>query len=145
MWPARYCNDTRSEQRAFDLTGFLLLTSALVLFLYGADHIGSHAGQACIAASFPMRAAFARFAFRKGPQALLDLRLLRGGVFPVSAQAQFLQNGIVYATQMLLPLYLIRACGRTPATVGLLLLPLGLGKTLSRFLNRVPVALNPLD
>jgi hypothetical protein len=60
---------------------------------------------------------------RKGPEALLDPRLFSSGAFPVSARAQFLQNGIVYSTQMLLPLYLIKACGRTPGEVGVLLLP----------------------
>jgi EmrB/QacA subfamily drug resistance transporter len=119
--------DARAERRPFDLQGFLLLAPALVLFLYGADHVDDYAGQACFAVALILMAAFALIASRKGPQALLDLKLFRGGVFPVSAQTQFLQNGIVYATQMLLPLYLIRSCGRTPAAVGLLLLPLGLG------------------
>src|SRR5260370_41001302 len=74
-----------------------------------------------------MAGVFARVALCKGRQALLDLEPFRKGVFPISAQIQFLQNGIIYATQMLLPLYLIRSCGRTPAAVGLLLLPPGLG------------------
>ena len=120
-------DDARAVQRAFDLQGFLLLAPALVLFLYGADHVDDHEGQACFAAALVLMAAFVRFASRKGPRALLDLKLFRGGVFPVSAQTQFLQNGITYATQMLLPLYLIRSCGRTPGAVGFLLLPLGLG------------------
>jgi EmrB/QacA subfamily drug resistance transporter len=120
-------DDSRTRQRPFDLQGFLLLAPALVLFLYGADHIEDHEGQACFAAALILIAFFAHFASRKGPHALLDLKLFRGGVFPVSAQTQFLQNGITYATQMLIPLYLIRSCGRTPAAVGLLMLPLGLG------------------
>lgn len=114
-------------RRAFDLQGFLLLSPALALFLYGTDHIRDRAGEACFALGLLMMGVFARVSRRKGRQALLDLDLFRKGVFPVSAQTQFLQNGIVYATQMLLPLYLIRICERTPAAVGLLLLPLGLG------------------
>ena len=120
-------DEARPEQRTFDLQGFLLLSPALVLFLYGADHIGDRAGQACFALGLLMVGVFARVTLRKGRQALLDLELFRRGVFPISAQTQFLLNGIVYATQMLLPLYLIRSCGRTPAAVGLLLLPPGLG------------------
>ena len=115
------------ERRPFDLPGFVLLAPALVLFLYGADHIRLRAGQACFAGSFPILLLFARYALRNGQRALLDLNLFRGGVFPVSARAQFLLNGIVFATQMLLPLYLIEGCGRTPGEVGVLLLPLGLG------------------
>lgn len=119
--------EARAARRAFDLEGFLVLSPALVLFLYGSDHIGDHEGQACFALGLLMAGVFARVALRKGVHALLDLQLFRKGVFPISAQTQFLQNGIVYAAQMLLPLYLIRSCGRTPAAVGLLLLPLGLG------------------
>ena len=115
------------QRRPFDFPGFVLLAPALVLFLYGADHIGERPGQACFVVGIAMMVAFARDALRKGSAALLDLQLLRGGVFSVSACTQFLQNGIVYVTQMLLPLYLIRACGRTPGEVGVLLLPLGVG------------------
>ncbi|MFC5863460.1 MFS transporter [Acidicapsa dinghuensis] len=120
-------SETRAQKRAFDVQGFLLLSPALVLFLYGADHIGIREGQGCFAAGVLVICVFARTALRKGRRALVDLELFRKGAFSVSAQTQFLQNGIVYATQMLLPLYLIRSCGRTPAAVGLLLLPLGLG------------------
>ena len=120
-------DDALIQRRTFDLSGFLVLAPALVLFLYGADNIRDHPGQLCFTIAIVMIIVFARGALRKGPQALLDLRLFRNGVFPVSARTQFLQNGIVYATQMLLPLYLINACGRTPGEVGVLLLPLGLG------------------
>lgn len=120
-------DEARPEPRAFDLQGFLLLSPALALSLYGADHIADRAGQASFALGLLMLGAFARIALRKGRRALLDLELFRKEVFPISARTQFLLNGVVYATQMLLPLYLIRSCGRTPAAVGLLLLPLGLG------------------
>lgn len=120
-------DDGLTQRRTFDLPGFLVLAPAMVLFLYGADNIREHTGQLSFALAIVMIVVFARGALRKGSEALLDLRLFRGGVFPVSAGTQFLQNGIVYATQMLLPLYLIRECGRTPAEVGVLLLPLGLG------------------
>jgi len=120
-------DDALIQRRTFDLSGFLTLAPALVMFLYGADNIRDHSGQLCFAIAIVMIVVFARNALRKGTAALLDLQLFRSGVFPVSARTQFLQNGIVYATQMLLPLYLIKACGRTPGEVGLLLLPLGLG------------------
>ena len=117
----------RANGRPFDLEGFLLLSPALVLFLYAADHVGDYRGQALLAAAIVLVGIFIRHARRKGAGALIDLDLFRKGPFPVSAQTQFLWNGISYATQMLFPLYLIRACGRTPGAVGLLLLPLGLG------------------
>lgn len=134
-------NEPRPERRAFDLQGFLLLSPALVLFLYGADHVGNHTGQISMTIGLLMVGAFVHVALRKGRRALLDLDLFRRGAFLVSAQARFLQNGIIFATQMLLPLYLIRSCGRTPAEMGILLLPLGLGMmvvypTLGRLTNR---------
>lgn len=120
-------DDALTQQRPFDFRGFLLLAPALVLFLYGADHIADRPGDACLGVSVALLLIFVRYALRKGPEALLDIQLLRGGVFTVSARTQFLQNGIVYATQMLLPLYLIRACGRTPGEVGWMLVPMGVG------------------
>ena len=119
--------EARTETRPFDLVGFLYLTPAMVLFLYGADHLETHSGQAFLAIALVLFALFLRHASRKGGQALLDLKLFRTGPFPTSAQSQFLWNGLNFATQMLLPLYLIRVCGRTPGQVGLLLLPLGVG------------------
>jgi MFS family permease len=63
----------------------------------------------------------------KGDVALIDLRLFRGEVFSTAAVVQFLANGVVFAGQMLMPIYLIQACGRSPGEVGLLLAPLGIG------------------
>jgi MFS family permease len=38
-----------------------------------------------------------------------------------------MSNGIAFAGQMLIPIYLIRACGLSPSATGWLLAPLGLG------------------
>src|ERR1700723_2925562 len=43
------------------------------------------------------------------------------------ARTQFMSNGVSYAGQMLIPIYLIRACGRSPSATGWLLAPLGVG------------------
>ena len=40
---------------------------------------------------------------------------------------QFMSNGILFAGQMLIPIFLIRAGGRSPSATGLLLAPLDLG------------------
>ncbi len=40
---------------------------------------------------------------------------------------QFVSNGVAFTGQMLLPIYLIRACAQSPGGVGLLLAPLGVG------------------
>ncbi len=74
---------------------------------------------------------FIRTARRKGPGALIDLRLFKRKVFPVSALTQFLSNGVAFAGQMLIPFYLVRACGNSPGATGLMLAPLGLGMACS--------------
>jgi hypothetical protein len=51
---------------------------------------------------------FARGALRKGLEALLDVRF-RSGLSLFPRRRSFCKTKIVYATQMLLPLYLIKA------------------------------------
>jgi len=64
---------------------------------------------------------------RKAGRALIDLRQFHNRTFTVAAAAQFLSNGVMFAGQMLVPLFLIQACGRSPAAMGWMLAPLGLG------------------
>jgi EmrB/QacA subfamily drug resistance transporter len=119
----------REETRAreLDLAGFALLSPGLVLFLYGSDHLGERIGLAALPVSLVLLGLFVRMARRKGASALIDLRLFRGKVFSASATTQFMSNGIAFAGQMLIPIYLIRACGRSPSATGWLLAPLGAG------------------
>jgi MFS family permease len=74
-----------------------------------------------------MFALFYRTARAKGDAALIDLRLLKGKVFSASIAAMFMLNGLSFAGQMLIPIYLVRACGLSPSRTGLLMAPLGLG------------------
>ena len=121
--------DDREETRprGLDLLGLALLSPGLVLFLYGADHVGERIGIAALVASVVLFALFARVAWAKGDDALIDLRLLRGKVFSAAIIAMFMINGVSFAGQMLIPIYLVRACGLSPSQTGLLLAPLGLG------------------
>lgn len=118
---------TEVAPRAFDFVGFALLSPGLVLFLYGADHVREPLGLGCLAVALAFLAVFVVSAHRKGDRALVNLGLFKRRVFPISAITQFLQNGIVFASQMVIPFFLIRACGRTPGATGWLLAPLGLG------------------
>jgi MFS family permease len=70
---------------------------------------------------------FFTVAIRKGDRALIDLQLFKGKTFAAATVAQFMSNGILFAGQMLIPIYLIRACGRSPSATGWLLAPLGVG------------------
>jgi EmrB/QacA subfamily drug resistance transporter len=113
--------------RHLDLVGFALLSPGLVLFLYGSDHLGERTGVVAFVASIALLAAFFRTATKKGDRALVDLLLFKGKVFSTAAASQFMSNGISYAGQMLIPIYLIRAAGRSPSAAGWLLAPLGVG------------------
>jgi predicted MFS family arabinose efflux permease len=70
---------------------------------------------------------FLKVAVHKGPRALIDLQLFKGKTFAASTVTQFMSNGVSFAGQMLIPIYLIRACGRSPSATGWLLAPLGVG------------------
>lgn len=117
--------DTR--RRPLDWLGLALLSPGLTLFLYGAERILQPAGGATFAAGIAMMAAFLWTARRKGDDALVDLHLFRGKIFSAAAVTQFLSNGVLFAGQMLLPAFLIQACGRAPADMGWMLAPAGLG------------------
>jgi EmrB/QacA subfamily drug resistance transporter len=117
--------ETRS--RELDLPGFALLSPGLVLFLYGSDHLGERIGLTALLLSIVLLALFFRMAIREGDRALIDLRLFKSRTFSASATTQFMSNGISFAGQMLIPIYLIRACGQSPSATGWLLAPLGVG------------------
>ena len=116
-----------TRPRDLDLAGLALLSPGLVLFLYGSDHLGERTGLVTLIVSVVLLAAFFRTAAKKGDRALIDLRLFRGKVFSAAVITQFMSNGIAFTGQMLIPIYLVRACGRSPSATGLLLAPLGLG------------------
>ena len=116
-----------TRPRHLDLLGLALLSPGLVLFLYGSDHMGERMGLVTLIVSIILLATFFRTATNKGGDALIDLRLFKGKVFSASVITQFMANGIAFSGQMLIPIYLIRACGRSPSAAGWLLAPLGLG------------------
>jgi EmrB/QacA subfamily drug resistance transporter len=116
-----------TQRRDLDLVGFALLSPGLVLFLYGSDHMGERIGQITMALSVVLLAMFFTVAIRKGDRALIDLQLFKGKTFAAATVAQFMSNGISFAGQMLIPIYLIDACGRSPSATGWLLAPLGVG------------------
>jgi EmrB/QacA subfamily drug resistance transporter len=117
----------QARPRELDWIGLALLSPGLAIFLYGSDRIGAPVGQLAILISCILLGLFLWTANRKGDRALVDLKLFKHGVFPVSAGTQFLSNGAMFAGQMLVPIYLIRGCGRSPGEMGWMLLPLGLG------------------
>ena len=113
--------------RPLDVVGLLLLSPGLVAFLYGIDHLGVWPGDAALAAAVAMLALFGVSAGRKGAAALIDLRLLGGRTFSAALTTMFLMNGVSFAGQMLIPIFLVRGCGLSPGDTGWLMAPLGLG------------------
>lgn len=116
-----------ARPRDLDLFGLILLSPGLVLFLYGSDHLNEREGIVALLTATVMLVLFLRTAAPKGARALIDLRLFKQRTFSASATTQFLANGIMFSAQMLVPYYLIRACGRSPSAAGWLLAPLGVG------------------
>lgn len=116
-----------AQPRRLDWTGLLLLSPGLALFLFGAGRIGQGLGQAAVALGLAMMAGFVASARRKGDDALVDIRLFRGRTFSAAVTTQFLSNGAQFAGQMLIPAFLIEACGRAPGQMGWMLAPIGLG------------------
>jgi predicted MFS family arabinose efflux permease len=112
---------------ALDTFGFLLLSPALVLFLYGTDHVSERVGLGALLLALVLFCAFLWTARKQGRRALIDLELFRTGAFSASARTQFLTNGLSFAGQMLVPVFLIRAAGESPSATGWLMAPLGLG------------------
>ncbi len=113
--------------RRLDIAGLALLSPGLVLFLYGSDRLGDRTGFGVLIVSIALLTTFFSTATKKGNKALIDLRLFKSKIFAASVVTQFMANGITFAGQMLIPIYLIRDCGLSPSATGWLLAPLGLG------------------
>jgi EmrB/QacA subfamily drug resistance transporter len=119
--------DLPRSARELDLIGFLLVSPGLVLFLYGSDHLQDRAGILVFVLSFVLLAVFIRTSLKKAERALIDLELFRSRTFSVSSITQFMTNGLAFAGQMLIPVYLMRGAGQSPGATGWLMAPLGLG------------------
>ncbi|HEY1609322.1 MAG TPA: DHA2 family efflux MFS transporter permease subunit [Paraburkholderia sp.] len=126
---ARFLPNDREERRRreLDWVGLVLLSPALALLLAGAERSAQPAGLAAMAAGVVLLVLFLRVERAKGERALIELAQFRSKVFSVAAVCQFLSNGVMFAGQMLIPLFLIDACGQSPAMMGWMLMPLGLG------------------
>jgi EmrB/QacA subfamily drug resistance transporter len=125
-----------TPRRPFDLPGFLLLSPTLVLLLYCLERLSTGragTGPAStlaylgLALALVLMALFLRHARRRGPASILDLALFRIPSFAAATAVQFFGNACIFGGQMLMPLYLLLVCRRSPADTGLLLGATGIG------------------
>jgi EmrB/QacA subfamily drug resistance transporter len=112
------------ERRPFDVAGFLLISPGLVALLYGLEQVTRGRGLGLVVVGAALLTGFVLHARRAESSALIDLTLFQSGLFANAAVMQFLSNGMLYATQFLVPLYLITGVGLSPsASVGCSLPP----------------------
>ena len=114
-----------AERRRFDIVGFILISPGLVAFLYGLEQLTHGHGVAPVVAGVVLLVGFVVHARRAGSAALIDLELFKSGLFANATLTQFLSNGMLYANQLLVPLYLVTGAGLSPERAGWLLAPAG--------------------
>lgn len=115
------------KRRPFDGIGFLLISPGLVALLYGLDRVGQAAGLVSLAMGGVLVATFIAHAVRHQGTALVEVDLFRDPVFRAASATQFFNNGVLYAGQMLVPLYLLDGCGLPADEAGWLLAAMGVG------------------
>ncbi len=121
-------NDSEDyASRKLDWMGLILLSPGLALVLFGPDRITRPIGITSTVVGALLLTAFFYVEKRKGDDALIDLALFRQRAFSAASAAQFFFNGVMYAGQMLIPMFLIEACGLSPSMMGWMLAPMGLG------------------
>ena len=133
MLAALFLPHDRHERRprSLDLIGLCLLSPGVVLFLYGSERATDPVGLAALALSALLFIVFFRWATRKTDAAIIDLRLFKDDIFSAAVVTQFLAQGVSFAGQMLVPVFLTRAGGLSPSETGLLLAAQGLGMMVS--------------
>jgi len=120
-------DEPSTERSAFDFVGFLLLSPALSLLLYGLDNASLPTGDVAIVAGLVLLTGFVWHGTRKKQAALINLQLFKVRIFTIAATTQFLANAAVFSGQFLIPLFLIVGCGFSPIKTGLILMSTGLG------------------
>ncbi|MCM0084321.1 DHA2 family efflux MFS transporter permease subunit [Geomonas sp. Red32] len=118
---------TMIRKRPFDLPGFLLLSPGLSCTLYGLEQFAHRQSPSFLLLGILLLGTFIWLALRMKEKALIDLELFRIRTFSTAAITQFLSNGIMFAGQLLIPLYLVSGAGLSPARAGWVLTAMGIG------------------
>ncbi|NKZ06682.1 multidrug efflux MFS transporter [Actinomadura latina] len=123
-----------------DAVGMLLLSPGIAAVVYGLTQLAGSGGLAGLKVALPLTggpallAGYVWWALRRGPDALLDIRLFRHRALASSTALVFLTGAALYGTMLLLPLYWQQVRGESALGAALLLIPTGVGALLSRAL-----------
>ncbi|MFJ1709505.1 DHA2 family efflux MFS transporter permease subunit [Kitasatospora sp. NPDC088346] len=123
-----------------DVVGLLLLPPGIAAVVFGLTRLagsGGLTGPAVwppLAAGLVLVGGYVGWALRRGPRALLDVRLFRHRALASSSALVFLSGAALYGTMLLLPLYWQQVRGQDALGAALLLVPQGLGALVSRSL-----------
>ncbi|MEU8800992.1 MDR family MFS transporter [Spirillospora sp. NPDC048819] len=129
--------DTRTR---LDAVGMLLLSPGIAAVIYGLTQLAGSDGLVGLKVALPLIGGLASlvgyvwWALRRGPDALLDIRLFRHRALASSTALVFLTGAALYGTMLLLPLYWQQVRGESALGAALLLIPTGVGALLSRAL-----------
>ncbi len=126
---ARFLPNARDgyASRRLDWMGLALLSPGLALILFGLSSIARPVGMMSVVAGAALLALFVRVENRKGDDALIDIPLFHQRTFSAASVTRFFSTGTMYAGQMLVPMFLMQARGLSPAMMGWMLMPMGLG------------------
>lgn len=124
-----------------DPVGMLLLSPGIALVVLALTRIADTTGPARtvqavlpLAAGLALLAGYLAWALRRGPRALIDIRLFRHRSLASSTALVLLSGAALYGTMLLLPLYWQQVRGESALGAALLLVPQGVGTLISRAL-----------
>ncbi|MEN0128841.1 MAG: DHA2 family efflux MFS transporter permease subunit [Brevundimonas sp.] len=130
--------DGPTRRVPLDAVGLLLVSPGIVGVIYGLTQVAEQGGfdhtrvLVPLVTGLVLIAAFVWWAVRRGPRALIDVRLFRHAPLRTSSILMFLTGIGLYGAMLLLPLYWQQVRGADALGAGLLLVPQGVGALASR-------------
>lgn len=130
--------DQPGARPRLDVAGMLLLSSGIAAVIYGLTQISGSTGLGDLKVALPLAlglallAGYTGWALRRGPDALINIRLFRHRNLAASTVLVLLSGAALYGTMLLLPLYWQQVRGESALGAALLLIPQGAGTLISR-------------
>jgi EmrB/QacA subfamily drug resistance transporter len=125
------------QRQRLDLRGLALLCPGIAILLYGLSEAGTHGGfghpgtVVAALAGLVLIGLYIWHAIAAGPDALIDVSLLRRRGFGTAAAINVLLPVALFGSLILIPLYYQLIRHATPVEIGLLLAPQGVGAALA--------------